>query len=439
MKHALVAAVMMLGMASPALAQGGGAPGGASAYDPCTVLPSDFFARFQQGSDQHRAESLEHLRSYAFSPAAGDQERRRLICSVYQVRTLYSRRAGRQQTILATESWITGVSGVVAVFSEGAGQTTQQYWGAASLIPVLISRFNANEPIRDLYHGATQGTDWLASRYIGLNADTEQLFRLVSWDSSAAGGGGAFESGSALAASGTSLRTSCQALGTLMAPPIAPAAGAPAAPTQSPFSAGAEGDAQRVAARTLVQRCAEATVAQGQLETFMRSADYWNDHHHRLMAHDVLTFDAMLTQREHDVTYSPFETFATLAAAPFEAAASLVSGQDGREALDRLRVQSAFSGLNMVLQPIDYPATPRDLSAAEMPVGGPPQVLEAWAAYETFRLRYAAAQTLIQRLQTRARADRLGFSYDANANVVTVSLSPPTPPAPATAAVLPPS
>lgn len=391
-------------------------------------MPSDFISRFTQGSDRARATTLEGLRGVAMGSHSLDATE--TACQVYAVRTFYARRAERQHDVLGLEAWTTGTAGVIGLLSEGAGSATQEIWGSVALVPVLMSRFNANEPIRDLYHGAGQGVDWLASRYLGLRADTDLLFILAEWTPASGATPGRFADTAALGrASG--LASACDTLQAYLALPAA---------RQTGWAAGAAGEQQRVRAGTILERCNEALVARAEMETFLRSAGHWHSRYHRMMALDLLMFDAAITQREHEVTYSPLETFAALAASPFEAAASLISGQDGRAAVERLRVQAAFDALQTTLQPIEFPTLPRNLQPVDpIPGGGPTAASAAWREYEVFRARYTEAQVVMRRMALVARADRLAFRYDANANVVDATLATPPPAANEIPLVLPPA
>lgn len=378
--------------AGEAFASGGGC-------DPVTLETS-----FRGGSDRARVDTVSKLRTYAAgeTPAGGQS----LTCLLMKLRANYASRAGRQQTLTDLQSSVTGGAGIVAAFAEGAGAATQGYWAAGALLPVLVSRFNANEPTRDLFHGAGQGLDFQRARYGEVRASGKMLMRVMTgqetvtvWSSDI------WTKGLPM----PSAPDACKTLNSKMAD------------IESRGSESAKLDARRVLAA-----CSTAAVTRSSLVVFAQAVASAQGRIDAMEATDALKLEAAILQRDHDLRYSALETFTALAAAPFEAAGALLSGENGREALDALKTQAAFRGLDLELEEFDLPPVPASLAEATVADGSAaahPEIRAAANALSETLPAYNRAIALAGRTARAAKANRLKFDYDATTRAITVALA----------------
>lgn len=378
--------------AGPTQASGGGCD--------ATALTTSF----RGGSDSARVQTVSHLRAIAAgeAPASGQT----LTCLLMKLRANYASRAGRQQALTDLGSTVTGGAGIVAAFAEGAGAATQGYWAAGALLPVLVSRFNANEPTRDLFHGAGQGLDFQRARYGEIRVSSKMLMRsMTGQESVTTWSNGIWTSGLPTATPSDV----CKTLNDRMAH----------IENQGP-------DAAKVEARRILAACASAAVARSSLVVFAQAASSAQGRIDALEAADALKLEAAILQRDHDLRYSPLETFTALAAAPFEAASALLSGENGREALEALKTQAAFRGLDLTLEEFDLPAPPAPLAevlVTDASAAAHPEIRAAANALNESLPAYNRAIALAGRMARAAKANRLKFEYDATTRAIMVALA----------------
>ena len=404
---------------------------GPAAAKTCAALTdANWVGRFQRGGTDARMQTVSDLRlmmANATSPPSTE-----LPCLTSNLRAYYGFRAGRQQTFLDAGTTITGFGGVGASLSGGAGAHTQAIWGYGALLPVFISRFNAHEPTRDLYHGVGEGLDLVTVRYAIVRSATERLKTTV-----AALGWSVSPAATRLAADQTT--GGCDGIDAQIAAVEGWAAGE--------ARAGLLADA--LAARA---SCAKLREGRTQLDRFLAEATARQTKLHQAEASDAVRLDNLVRRRDDQLRYTPMNTFQALAAAPFETAGALLSGEDGRKALDNLKTQAAFTGLNMRLSELPTISLPEALPAASdlkrpNATGATARQLADRAAVSRGiasaidevndrRIGLNDAIAIAREIAQAAALDRLGFSYDPATADVTVSLSgPPAPTTTLTAAL----
>lgn len=377
----------------------------ASSRSGCSA--SDTTASFWRGSDARRAVPLAELRAIS---SGAQTDASQLPCRLATLRSRYASRAGRQQALTDTGAFVTGSAGIVAAFADGAGAATQGYWAAGALLPVLIASFNANEPTRDLFHGAGQGLDFMTARYGEIRLTTRQLLRTMT--------------------RADSITDWPNATWTNGLPNPAPDVACASLNARMGHIESQGAEIAKTEARRVLAACSSAAVARSALVVFAQAAAGAQEQYSVLEASDALKLEAAIAQRDHDLRYSPIETFAALAAAPFEAAGALLSGENGREALEALKTQAAFRGLSIDLAEIDLPATPArlndvvvtDASIAHREIRDAANMLNQAAPH------YNRAIGLAERLGRAAKARRLSLGYDATTRAISVGLGIPTQP-----------
>ncbi|MBC7169094.1 hypothetical protein, partial [Phenylobacterium sp.] len=177
-------------------------------------------------------------------------------------------------------------------------------------------------------------------------------------------------------------------------------------------------------------------------------------------AADLLALDANLEQRDYQLRYSPTKTLSGIAAAPFQAASKLLTGEDGKAALDGLKTQDAFQSLDVSLSTIPLPPAPvltfpkaslspgsaaREGTAVQRKPKTTPSAEQVTEALMIARGTLAALQAVERQLALEsqmattavlaARSDRLTFRYDATTRAVSVTLAPTAAPSPVPPAV----
>lgn len=359
---------------------------------------------YRSGTDRARVATVSKLRTFAAgeTPAGGQT----LTCLLMKLRANYASRAGRQQALTDMQSSVTGGAGIVAAFAEGAGAATQGYWAAGALLPVLLSRFNANEPTRDLFHGAGQGLDFQRARYGEVRVSGKMLMRAMTGQDSVTNWNNSIWTAGLPAPSSPD---ACKTLAQRMAH----------IESQGP-------EAAKLDARRVLAACSTAAVARSSLVVFAQAVASAQGRIDAMEATDALKLEAAILQRDHDLRYSPLETFTALAAAPFEAAGALLSGENGREALDALKTQAAFRSLDIQLEEFDLPAVPAPLaevSVAENSAVAHPEIRATVNALNESLPSYNRAIALAGRTARAAKANRLKFDYDATTRAITVALA----------------
>lgn len=277
-----------------------------------------------KGGEYKRAKALDSIRQLRRGAQIAQVE-----AASDCLRRYYGLRAGRQQTALDAQAGMVFVGALGSLASVKAGATTQAYWNYAALMPVVVAQFNANEPTRDLYAGGRVGLDVIASRYHRLAV----LTRILE---------------DSMRASGTwkpaPYTTACDRLKD--------------GKGVEDWAAGEDKAAMLPDYRKLRQACADAEFMELNLQSLYSAADTWKKSYSSAYARDLLRLDDEILNKDRDLRYSPVETLSAMAAAPFTAAATLLSGENGGKALDRLKTQGVFSSLNVPLEPIYLPPPP---------------------------------------------------------------------------------
>lgn len=389
-----------------------------------------------KGGEYQRAEALDSIRQLRNGGSIAQVENASDCLKRY-----YGLRAGRQQTALDAESGMVFFGAVGSLASVNAGATTQAYWNYAAILPVVVAEFNANEPTRDLYAGARIGLDIVAGRYLRLAVLTDILEK---------------NTGASSSRKTVAHIEGCNALKALK-------------PVED-WASGEDKTAMLPDYRKLRQACDNATFMDLGLQGLCDAAVAWRTSYSSAYARDLLRLDDEILNKDRDLRYSPIETLSAMAAAPFTAAATLLSGENGSKAVDRLKTQRVFSALNVPLEPINLPPPPAPmpdyLVVGDAALARPAAALAAETAAPKLSAKAAAAAALVQprkptaqevqvmlntlqaaakglntargdlnnrlmianRIATLAAYDRLDFNYDANTARISVVLATTAPP-----------
>lgn len=365
---------------------------------------------------------------------------------VMHLYSFYNRRAERQQTFMDMGSGITMV-GAAGAFEGGISNSTRQAWAIAAFVPVVISQFNAYEPTRELFHGGALALQLITLRYDRYN----RALTLMQPPAEPA-------EPSPTPTPETSATAEQAPESTPVQPVQAPICERPAIArdTADQWSKNAnlrtrDPDGVLLAeARRLHTACLTLESRAESLEFTRRYADRLRPYLAADYAADVLLLDHAIVGKDRDLRFSPSETLGALIATPLRAADMLLTGENTKAALDGLKTQIAFSGLNRNLATIALPPVPaaesavshlsdsaaalgRDGAAGE--VRALVQELHSLAVgLRDRQLRQDFELRLARDLTEAAGADYLTFAYDAVTNTTTVSLGPkPLTPALATA------
>lgn len=336
-----------------------------------------------------------------------------------ELRRMYNERALRQQRWMDTASLgvFTGVLGFQT--SVHAGTTTQTAWGYATLLPVVVAQFNANEPTRDLFHGAGIGLDIISARYALFRSSARSLHDFVS-DT---------ETHADLEAARTQCDAFDQTVGAVNAWDV-----------ESAERSLIAGEVGRIAAI-----CSQLRATYSGLRAVESAYRPWEEQLPYLLANDVLALHSTAVQRDYDLRYTPVETLAGIASLPLQAASTLLTGQNARTAIDGLRTQATFASLDMrlsdlVIPTFDTPAidyvtiAPSVLARRGRPGAEPSRsqvdgaianLAETAADLNRARERLAYAATLYQTMRRVAEANSLTFSYDATTRSIRIVLDKP--------------
>lgn len=357
---------------------------------------------------------------------------------VGMLENFYSRRAQRQQTFMDVGSLVT-IVGAAGAFEGGLSTTTRRSWVIAGVLPSVIGRFNTYEPTRELFQGGALAVHLITLRQDRFNRaldllGTPTLISCNAFDQSLQ----AVNSGRILSAENAKAADVLKAL---------------AASTPTDQLKKDSVDAAATAKATLfdpdsilfaeVRRLRNTCYAMKRRAISVRAAtDAATIQQSSLaidFANDVLSLDRALIAKDRDLRYTPIETLTAVVASPLRALDALVSGEDSKVALDSLKTQIAFSGINRSLASIPLPAL---ASTAEAFVALEPLSVEATMLNGGDRLRAEIEnlrqavevlafdqQTLMYRerwaadLFGAAQADYLSFTYDVATGTTTVSLA----------------
>lgn len=328
----------------------------------------------------------------------------------------YNRRAERQQSFIDIGAGITLIS-AAAAFEGGISASTQQAWGVAAFAPVALAQFNANEPTREMYHGGALALQLITTRYDRL----DRALTIV---------------GSAPTA------PTCTSIDQLVSDLQRGMASGQPLLREDPAGA-IIGEARRL------QR--ECLALKSNHDLLVQAVRYTNDIR-SLLAADyadaVLQLDHALLAKDRDLRYTAAETLGAIVASPLRAADSLLTGENAQGALNSLKTQVAFTGLNRSLSRVRLPPLPNRLPQIEAIAPGvdsldragtlPRQaVLSPWL----HRLRAESlglgrtqqqqdfALVMVGEYAAAASSDQLTFAFDVTTSTTTISLGPRPAPA----------
>jgi hypothetical protein len=358
------------------------------------------------GAELRRQEAVAYLRNVAYG---GPADFRQVQCAVANLRSFYAARSGRQQTFLDLGTTGVTLGGVGRLAAEGAGSLSQQGWGYFALAPVLLSEIAANTPTRNLYYAGGLALDLVTARYASLmDAEPRVEGERVAW---------------ALA---------CENLDRI---------------SNEDDSWKKVDLADYVADdfKQLSGACQSFRRGHEEALAFAGDRKDWGRRLVRLYAADVSLIEASITNRDHQLRQSPLQTLKSLAAAPFNAVGSLISGQDGREAVNAIQTTASFKALDASLSEIEAPpawpsievaalsrATLAHAGARRAPDEPTRRIQEVartlrdssrMLTRERQRLQHASASRA--RMVAAARANQLRFNYDSTRENASVVLEAP--------------
>lgn len=391
----------------------------------------NFLQGWQSGGEYQRSHALDSIRQLRRGGSVAQIEYASDCLKRY-----YGLRAGRQQTALDAEAGMVFFGALGSLASVKAGATTQTYWNVAALVPVVVAEFNAHEPTRDLYAGGRVGLDIIGGRYNRLEILTSVLQTSMgnenNWVKLP------HEDGCEPLVNGTN--------------------------SVEEWPAGEDRTAMLSDYRKFKQACLNANYLNEDLRDLYKAATNWKANYASAYARDLLRLDDEILNKDRDLRYSPVETLSAMAAAPFNVAATLLSGESGSQAIDRLKTQRVFSALNVPLEPVNLPPLPSSIpdflaisdatlsrpaaraaeDAAAKPSAKPAAAAPkktAKAVSDMLATLQAAATGLndargdlnyrlliASRIATLASYDRLDFTYDATTARISVVLTTTPPP-----------
>jgi len=353
-----------------------------------------------------------------------------------EIARLYHSRSGRQQWWMDTASKGVALGAAGYLLSGGAGATTQAYWGYGALAFVLVAQFNAYEPTRDLFFGGSLGVYEIAGRYKVIRDNRNNLAAIVKPPA-----------GSARDDALKAAKATCIDLRREI----------PAMESWTPN----RGDKVAILpeARRVLAACRDFESNFSALKILVEAPSIQDAALSAKYATDILALDANVVLRDQDLRYTPFETLTGLAAAPFDAASTLLTGDNGKKAIDGLKTQAAFANLDLDLSPISIPGVPKataayialapavygrleptvvreagtkkepkdpDAKTASAAVG---KLDDAVAGLNGAYGEVASASKYATDLLTMAAASHLSFTYDATTRYIKVGpLAPPAEP-----------
>ncbi len=378
-----------------------------------TKQPTSAWQAWRDGGEYDRARALDVVRALR-KTANIDLVEEGAGC----LRRYYALRAGRQQSVLDIGSNVVFVGGLGAVLSAGAGDTTQKDWAYAAVLPVVMAQFRASQPTRDLYAGGKIGLAVIGARYRELDKYTNLLgdaLRVREDDT---------------AAPDSTFKHACENLQTIEG-----------------WEAGEDRTALLPDYRKLKQACVTGGKAQTDLFSAWQAAQSWRRAYAYAYSTDLVRLDDEILSKDRQLRYSPVQTLSAMAAAPFSAAATLLSSENGAQAVDRLKTQQTFSNMEVPLSSVVLPPCPPAITetyqlsdaalirgtvttprAAKQPtfnqvkdtldrMQAVADALNSASAHMNYRIRLATT------IVTLAAYDRLAFSYDANTARISVALA----------------
>jgi hypothetical protein len=331
----------------------------------------------------------------------------------------YIRRAQLQQTFLDIGSLGTIVGGAGAL-SGNQSTSSRTSWAIGAFVPSIISQFNGFQPKRELYHGGALAVQIITARYDRLFRSHIFLQQISQIDCREA----------------QLLKSEIE--GALRSDSALP-----------------EYDKERML-RQEINRLHDVCAS---LKTHAESINFIKGYAHEIRAvmiadyaNDLLTLDQALLAKDRSLRYTPVGTLSAIIASPLRAADLAITGQDTKAALDTVRMQEVFSGLNRSLAQTPLPPLPSEMPvgvvapasaalltlAAPLPSNAPntPEnrrrraeidhatrvtALATRLAFEQKQVAFHHA--LMTEMLTAARSDILTFQYDSTTQTTTVSVT----------------
>lgn len=361
--------------------------------------------------------------------------------SALALETFYSRRAQRQQTLLDLGSTVTFV-GAAGAFEGGISDSTRNAWIIAGVLPSVIGRINSFEPTRELYHGGALAVHLITLRHERLTRAMTMLQDPRPPDCSPLDSAIiAITESRERARAAEQVAANAQSL----AQRQPNATNVRAAQTRAAEAAAARYDPDGVLlgeARRLRGVCSGLRRRAAAIRTSREQAGRFSDAIAVDFANDLLQLDRALLAKDRDLRYTPIETLTALATSPLRALDSLVSGENSQAALDSLKTQIAFSGLNRSLSTIALPPIPPTIPAVG-PVAGLSEAALALeqsgnssmaAVVHVLRDRaeqladdqqaLALEERFVSDLLGAVAADYLTFQFDAPTGTTVVTVGP---------------
>lgn len=301
----------------------------------------------------------------------------------------YAALSGAQQSGVNAGSQAVSIAAIGALLS-GSSVIWQEALGYGALTPVLISQISALEPKRDLFSGARVGIDRISERYLTIHEAGGALAKNLS------------------AREGETVSSGCD------------------------WSPGAAAATEVTAAARLAAYCARLRRANAELAVLVQDYETLKPSLARHYATDVLLHAQNVTQRHRELLFTPSETLSAILASPFRAADRLLTGEDGQKALEQLKTQQAFEGLNQTMTPLAHRLTGvttdlgtfEPLSAAEQTNAN---ALDAWNAIDRDRLQVIRDLAIARALIAAAERTQLRYDYSSASRIVTITLDKPAP------------
>jgi hypothetical protein len=323
----------------------------------------------------------------------------------------YARRAERQQSFMDVGAGITLFS-AAAAFEGGISQSARQAWGVAAFSPVALTQFNGNEPTREMFHGGALALQLITTRY-------DRLDRALSLIATAPTAPDCLAINQLV----TDLQTGMMA--------------------RQPLLREDPAGLVIAEARRLQRDCLNLATNHNVLAQAVR----YTDSIRSLLAADyadgVLQLDHALLAKDRDLRYTPAETLSAIVASPLRAADSLLTGENAQAAVNSLKTQVAFSGLNRSLSRVRLPPLPTRLPrvGAVTPAvdaldgsGTPARraVLSPWlhrlrtqaASLDQTQKQQDFALEMVGEYAAAAGSDYLTFAFDVTTSTTTITLAP---------------
>jgi hypothetical protein len=371
--------------------------------------------RFNSGGTESRRCVVERLISARYQPDEPTFQGVRR--DVGLLADFYASRSDRQQAFIDTGAFFTGTGVLGFGASDGAGVTTQSYWGYGALLPIILVQFNANEPTRDLFFAGKIGVDLINERYLLLGRRLALIEGLKARDQS--------------------YRTSCDGVEAKLV-------------EVERWAANDDKAAILPAVAAVARRCRDLAAGRAGIENLTTIAAVWKSQWARDLAADVVRLDDRLVERDNRLRTSPAEALTMLVSTSLRTLDALVSGENAQAAIDSIKVQAALEGLGMRLSESRLPPAPgliveplvvsaaaearAGISRTTPPRGAPaaPDILAtvAWLRsrvgnLEEARAVYNERALWAAELSGAAKATQLEFAFNANTKQVDVVLRAP--------------